>query len=196
MLATKKITLGSFSENLEIDQSIIKNEDRDIVSSYEDHILKKTIEADKIINEAHEAAKSIAKDTREEAEKEFWKYTQRFFEDLHAIRASIIEGVERQCHEVVLASLSNLLDSVPSEDKIRPMIKSLLSNKINDEAATVYVHPEQLALAEPITAALSVAVKEDDKLEVDSVVLKTEKNEYKSSFKGKLKLLIRAVESM
>ena len=196
MLATKNITLGSFSENLEIDQSIIKKEDRDIVSSYEDHILKKTIEADTIINEAHEAAKAIAKQTREEAEKEFWKYTQTFLTELDAIKVSIIEGVERQCHEVVLACLSNLLESAPEEEKIRPMIKSLLSNRVNDEVATIYVHPDQLILAEPITAAFSVPIKEDERLELDSVVLKTEKNEYKSSFKGKFKLLTRAIESM
>ena len=196
MLARKKVTLGSLSKNLDVSQSIIKSEDREILNSYEDFILKKTIEADDIIDNAHETAKSIAKHTREEAEKEFWKYTQDFFRELQTIRISIIEGVQNQCNEVVLACLSSLLDSTPDENKIRPMIKSLLSQKIDDEVATIYVHPDQLTLVEPIIAALSVPVREDERLELDSVVLKTKRNEYKSSLKGKIKLLIRAMESM
>lgn len=196
MLASKKISLGSYSENLAIEPSIIKNKDRDILTSCEDYMLKKTIEADSIISDAHETAKNIAKQTQQEAEIEFWKYAQQYFTELEAVKASIIEEVEGQCCEVVLACMSNLLDAVPSEDKIRPMIKSLLVNKMDDEVATIYVRPDQLNQVQSITAALSVPVKEDDGLEPDVVVLKTDKNEYKSSFKGKLSLLIQALDSM
>ncbi|VUD40259.1 V-type proton ATPase subunit E [Thalassocella blandensis] len=195
MLASKRISLGSISENLAVDPIIIKSEDRDIVSSYEGYILKKTIEADAIIDQAHETAKVIARQTREEAEAEFWKYAQAFYNELQAMKASIIEEVEDQCREVVLACLSNVLDEVPDEDKVRPMIKSLLANKMDDDVATVYVHPDQLAAAEPVAAALCVPIQADDRLEPDAVMLKTDKNKYQSSFKGKLNLILRAIES-
>ncbi|TQV84067.1 hypothetical protein FKG94_05215 [Exilibacterium tricleocarpae] len=194
MLSDKKISLGEFVESVSVLPSILKNEDREIVSSYEDYILRKTIEADVIIEEAHKMSKTIARETREEAEKEFWKQVQAFYSELEAIKAAIIDDVEQQCCDVVEACLKKLLDTVPSKEVVGKMVNELLAGNFSEELATIYVHPDQLESAASISDVMSVPVKSDECLEIDSALLKIGKNQYRSSFKGKLSLLLRAMQ--
>ncbi len=196
MLVTKKISLGIIGETIDLVPSVIKSEERNIATSIEKYVLKKKVEADTIISNANESAKAIARETREQAELEFWRQAQTFCDELQSMRTIIVEEVEQKCGEVVIACLTSVLGEVENEDKIRSLISELLADNFNEDVATVFVHPEQLEYVSTLIRTMSIPVKADDRLETDSVVLKTEKSQFKSSFRGKLSLLIRALESI
>lgn len=82
MLANKSISIGSLGGALESMPTIIKSEDLGLINSYETFLLKKMVEADAIIERAHENAKHIAKTARENAEVEFWKQTEAIYREL------------------------------------------------------------------------------------------------------------------
>ncbi len=195
MLASKTLTLAEIGSDITSMPTVIKSEDRQIISSYESYIFNKTLEADSIIEDAHKTAETIATQAREEAEQKFWKTATAFYNDLEALKAEIIDSVEQQCRNVVVACLKEVVHTIPPEEKLKPMIESLLNQNINDDAAKILVNPEQMEFVESIMANIAVPFEADPRVELDTVVLKSEKSDYKASFQGKLDTLIRSLET-
>ena len=195
MIARKSLSVGSLRESMANIPTVIKSEDLEIVNSYDGYILQKTIEADAIIDGANETAKRVVNEAKEEAEVEFWQQAQSIFEEMATMQQAILENIEEHCNTVVTSALQKLLEDVPSEEKIRPIIKTLLAENVHDEPAVVLCHPEQEALVTELLEGKSIPVKVDETLELDSITLKTDKNRFKSSFNGKLKALTRALRS-
>lgn len=195
MLAKKSLSMGELGKSLDAMPTVIKGEDRGIIATYEDYIFNKTLEADAIIEEAQRTAEHIATEAREQAELQFWQQAQAFYNDLEALKAEIIESVEQQCRDVVVACMQELVTVVPSDEKIKPIIDALLAENINEAPAKLHLHPAQVELMEPYLAQLPVPFVADASIGEDAVLLKSEKSEYKASFQGRLQLLIRALES-
>lgn len=195
MLANKKVSIGSLGNALDTMPSIIKSEDLGLINSYETFLLKKMIEADSVIERAHESAKSIAKAARDDAEVEFWKKTQSIHQELASLKQSIVGEIEKECSQVVIACLQKLLGETPAEAKVAPLISSLLEKYVADEPAKFLVNPEQLELVVSLNQEKSIPVFADESVEKDCVILKTEKSQFQSSFKGKLSLFIQSLNN-
>lgn len=194
MLAKKSISIGSLGSALDSMPGILKSEDIGLINSYETFLLKKMNDADSIIEKAHEDAKSIAKTAKEQAEVEFWKQTNNSYMEIHHIRQALLTEIENQCSQLMIECLQKLTDEIPSIDRIKPLIRSVLEKHNSDEPAKILVNAEQIHLLTDAIRLMPVQVIPDASLDKDTVILKTEKSQYEASFKGKLSLLIKSLK--
>lgn len=184
MLANKSVSIGSLGGALDSMPSIIKSEDLGLINSYETFLLKKMTEADAIIERAHENAKIIARQTKEEAEVEFWRQAQTTHQGFVDLKNAVMAEIEQQCSEVVIACLQQLVEEIPDRDRVRPLVASLLEKYVADEPAKFLVNPEQCELIAELNYEKSIPIVADESVDKDCVILKTEKSQFQSSFKG------------
>jgi flagellar biosynthesis/type III secretory pathway protein FliH len=194
MLAKRTLSVGSLGEVLESMPTLIKSEDLGLINSYETFLLKKMSDADTIIDQAHENARHIARNAREQAEVEFWKQTQHIYCDMQQIKKALMVEIEEQCSNLVMECLKKLVDDIPPLEKIRPLIRAVLEQHNPEEPATLLVNPEQLTMINTMTPAPTIPLVADAGIDKDSVVLKTEKSQYESSFNGKLSALVKSLK--
>ncbi|WP_122875526.1 HrpE/YscL family type III secretion apparatus protein, partial [Pseudomonas viridiflava] len=101
-------------------------------------------QAETILAEAYAEADVLRQSCEEQARAQVWEEAQVLLDDLRTQREQALETLVETAAQLVSQALESLLEKVPTDKKVRSVIRQLALASSNQDAALLFCHPDQL----------------------------------------------------
>ncbi|WP_163001101.1 type III secretion system stator protein SctL [Pseudomonas viridiflava] len=144
-------------------------------------------QAETILAEAYAEADVLRQSCEEQARAQVWEEAQVLLEDLRTQREQALETLVETAAQLVSQALESLLEKVPTDKKVRSVIRQLALASSNQDAALLFCHPDQL---EAVALSLEThdqpgwTLRTDASLDPDAISLRTEHGDFSLGWSG------------
>ncbi|KFX22127.1 type III secretion system stator protein SctL [Pectobacterium betavasculorum] len=103
-----------------------------------------TVQADTIVIQARERARTLCELAVENAEAEFWQQANALLQGMRQDRIHLEQTMVTQAGQLLREALAHLLDKTSAPSRHHALLRQLLKQQQGESRGTLYCHPAQL----------------------------------------------------
>ncbi len=152
-------------------------------------------EARELLEKTERGIKRLRTQAMKEAEAEAWRRFDVFTAEWRQRCDAHVESLQRHAVPVVRKAIGLLVEEAPSEDRVRRGIRALVDDLGAVPAATLWLHPADLASLQAGDRAVPWPVRAEPSLMPGACRLVASSGEWESSFQGRFDRVLAAFSS-